>query len=145
MVDFSRNPEVRQRLDQAQFVVASDVRCDVFVVKAGNFRGVPQHKTSVQNIFGARDLVIDLVTMSFRPKLSLNPWTKRLPRDVMRYCYQCVPYGKMSFCLPMESDPQVDYMTFVFEKGDVKMPSFYQEMVNEAVRQRRAAMAAQQR
>ena len=142
MADFIRNPEIRQRLDQAQFVVTDGVRSDLFVVKGENFRGIPQHKTSVQNIFSARDLIVDLVTISFRPKLSLNPWTTRLPRDVMRYCYQSVPYGKMSFCLPMEGDPLVDYMAFVFEKPDVKMPAFYLEMVNEAVRQRKAAMAA---
>ena len=142
MADFVRNPEMRRRLDQAQFVVSSDIRCDVFVVKGSSFRGIPKHKTTVQNIFTARDMIVDIVTISFRPKLSLNPWTKRLPRDVMRYCYQCVPYGRMSFCLSMEGDPQVDFMTFVFEKADVKMPTFYQDMINEAVRQRRAAMAA---
>lgn len=141
MADFARNPEVRKRLDQAQFVVSAGVRCDIFVVKGESFRGF-NHNTSVQNIFSARDLIVDLVSISFRPKLSLNPWTKKLPRDVMRYCYQCVPYGKMSFCLLMEGDPQVDYMAFVIEKPDVKMPQFYQEMFNEAVRQRKAAMAA---
>lgn len=135
-MDLPRDHTVRKKLDQAKFVVSPDTRCDVFVVKGQNFRG-SNHKTSVQNIFAAQELIIDAVTYSFRPKLSINPWTRRLPRDVMRYCYQCVPYGRMSFALRLEDDPRIDYMVFVIDDKDVRMPVFYKELYDTEMETRR--------
>lgn len=132
MATAARRELLKTKLDQAQFVVQPDIQCDIFVVKGGNFRG-SSHRPSVQNIFSAADLIIDAVTLSFRPKMSANPWSRRLPRDVLRYCYQSVPFGKMSFALRLEDDPRIDFMVFVVEDVNVKMPLFYQDLYKEAL------------
>jgi len=124
--------DIKRIVEGANFSIAQGTPYEAIVCKGQAYKNFA-HRMAAQQYLGARDMLIDAVTLDFRPTLKINKWRKVIPEAVMKYCYDCVPFRKMTFVIRMDDGQQGDYLVCVVEDRNVKKTLEYEDLYKTAI------------
>lgn len=122
---------LRNSYNALRFRVEPGGSCRVVLVKG---QTVQQSQTRLQLplFFNGDQVVLDIVQYARYPDAAKNPWSKRLPVDVLKTCYVELKKGFMTFA--DKEDDEYDFHVYLVDLRQVKMPAEYRDLVDEAMR-----------
>lgn len=123
--------DIKKIVENANFTVAPSTPYEAIACKGRAYKKF-QHRFPGQQFFNSKDILIDAVTLMFRSTPKINVWRNRLPEEVVGYCYQLVPYRKMSFVMNLADagEEQGTYMVAIVDDRFVRMPVNYTALYN---------------
>jgi len=129
--------DVKAVIETAHFSIPADTPYDGFLVVKKKFKQISR-RTSESMLLNARDILINGLLVEFRPKPAMNVWRKRLPMEIIEYCYKTVPYRRMSFVYDARDigDTELDFLICLFDDRHVSMTSDYARYYDSSMRKR---------
>ncbi|MBL8669895.1 MAG: hypothetical protein JNK11_04525 [Alphaproteobacteria bacterium] len=122
---------LRNEYNALRFRVEPGGTCRVVLVK-GQTAKQSQTRIQLPLFFTGDQVVLDIVQYARFPDHVKNPWSKRLPVDVLKACYAELKKGFMTFA--DKEDDEYDFHVYLVDLRQVKMPAEYRDMVDEAMR-----------
>lgn len=124
----SQGEIIKKIVENANFSVAPNSPYEAVACKGKAYKQF-QHRFPMQQVFTSKDILIDAVTMMFRSNPKINVWRNRVPEEVINYCYQLVPYRKLSFVMNLaEAGDFNSYVVAIVDDRFVKMPLQYADL-----------------
>ena len=129
--------DVKSVVEDAHFSIPADTPYEGFLVVKKAFKKI-NRKTSEGMFFNSRDVLIDALIMEFRQKPEMNVWRKRLPLEIIDYCYKLVPHRRMSFVYDARdiAETQLDFLICIFDDRNVTKSPDYTQYYDSAIRRR---------
>lgn len=126
--------DIKAIIEKARFSVAERQPFEAYMVKGKNVAH-GDRRTSFEMLFSIKDLLVDAVMKDLRPTPKVNTWQKHIPLEVIEYCYQMVPYRRMSFVWDVREDGRAkfDWVVCVFPDNVVKRPTDYDMIYQRAM------------
>jgi len=126
--------DIKRIVEAARFNIGAKQLFEAYMVSKGQVSHADR-RTPQELIFGIKDLLIDAVMMDLRPTPGMNIWKKKIPMDVIDYCYKMVPYRRCSFVWDVREDGNtaMDYIVCVFPDQAVAMSREYKALYDETI------------
>ncbi|MEM6492586.1 MAG: hypothetical protein AAF684_11895 [Pseudomonadota bacterium] len=84
-------------------------------------------------LFTIRDVVADKVMVGLKPSPKMSSWARKIPMEVIEYCYKMVGSRKSSFVWDVsDQGAKFDYVVVVVEDGRVQRSPDYQAVFTSA-------------
>lgn len=127
--------DIKRIVESARFSIGAKQVFEAYMISKGQVSHADR-RTPQELIFGIRDLLIDAVMMDLRPTPGMNIWKKKIPMDVIEYCYKMVPYRRSSFVWDVREDgsAKMDYIVCVFPDQAVNMSREYKAPYDDSIR-----------
>jgi len=127
---------VKEVIESAHFTVATGVPFEGFICSKGKAKRI-KHQTKRNMFFTTQDMLVDAVVRQYRQTPKVNVWRRRLPMEVLEFCYRAVAQDKMSFVLDFTKnenpDRNMDYLVCIFDQRQVNKTPQYTKVYDYAV------------
>ena len=122
---------IKEIIEEAHFTIPADYPYEGIICARGKAKHL-KHRTRRPLFFTTQDMLVDAVLKQYRATPRVNVWRRKLPMEVIEYCYSQVGKGKMSFVLDFTKnenpDPNMEYLVCIFEERHVKKTPAYQKV-----------------
>lgn len=130
---------VKEVIENAHFTIATNVPFEGFICSRGKAKFI-RHQTKRNMFFTTQDMLVDAVIRQYRQVPKVNVWRRKLPMEVLDFCYKAVDSDKMSFVLDFTKDgasnPNMDYLVCVFDQRRVNKTPQYTKVYDYSVARR---------
>lgn len=123
---------LKRIVEGASFTIDAETPFEAVLVKGRAYKRY-SHRLKSSQMFEAKDVLIDAVLETFRNSPKINIWRNRIPPEVIQYCYDLVPYRKISFVMPMAEKSGADFMVAIFDDRYVRMSREYGDLYREEI------------
>lgn len=117
--------DMRDAIEKARFKVIEGAPFEAYMVK-GKQVVTANQRAPFDLLFGIKDMVADKIMIGLKPSPKMSSWAKKVPMEVIEYCYKMVPYKKTSFVWDVGGDSKkFDYIVVVIDDDKVQRSNEY--------------------
>lgn len=118
--------DIKNAVEKARFKVIEGTPFEAYMVKGKQVVSANQ-RTPFDLLFSIKDVVADKVMVGLKPAPKMSTWSRKVPMEVIEYCYKMVAYRKSSFVWDVsEQGAKYDYVICVIDNDKVQRSAEYE-------------------
>lgn len=122
--------DIKNAIEKARFTVLQGTPFEAYMIKGKQVVNANQ-RTPFDLMFGIKDVVADKVMIGLKPAPKMCPWARKIPMEVIEYCYKMVGYSKSSFVWDVsDQGGKYDYFVLVLDNDKVQRTRDYEIVFN---------------
>ena len=124
--------EISKAVENARFKILKSTPFEAYMVKGKQVVNADQ-RAPFDLLFTITDVVADKVMVGFKPSPKMSKWSRKVPMDVIEYCYKMVGHKKSSFVWDVsDQGAKYDYVVVVVPDDRVQRSADYQAVFASA-------------
>lgn len=122
--------DIKNAVEKARFKVIEGTPFEAYMIKGKQVVNANQ-RTPFDLMFTIKDVIADKVMIGLKPAPKMCPWARKIPMEVIEYCYKMVAYKKTSLIWDVsDQGGKYDYFVLVLDNDKVQRSREYEAVFN---------------